>query len=70
MRSWQNSDSSPALSPPVLSGFILREEIEGKDDVLMSCCPGHPALLWDGQDVPVLSLLTSSSLHQLERRSR
>lgn len=46
MGSWLNPDSSPAfVSPPVLSGFILREEIEGKGDVLTSCCPHLPAVL-------------------------
>lgn len=63
------------LSPLVLSGFILREEIEGKGHMLMSCncCPllhGGQAALWRGQDVPALSPLTSFSLCQLERRSR
>lgn len=63
------------VSPLVLSGFVLREEIEGKGHVLMSynCCPllhGGQAGLWWGQDVPPLSPLTSSSFHQLERRSR
>lgn len=63
------------VSPLVLSGFVLREEIEGKGHVLTSCncCPllhGGQAALWWGQDVPPLSPLTSSSFHQLERRSR